>query len=398
MSDATLELLPPATVSACRSRQQRLQNNLAAQGLDGLLLSAEKDIQYLTGFVGHESLAIITRTSAEIISDSRYDEYLQPWRDTGAATVIMGTRHRLFDTVKSLFVSHGMKRLGVQSEHMTIAAKHKLAGILGDAALTDTVDLVNALRVKKDALEVSLIEKAAVIQQDALTAALGQLTLGMTELEFSALLEFEMKSRGAQGAGFTPIIGAGPNSSIMHHTTGNTPVREGVLLIDWGATVDGYNADLTRTFGVGEMPAKIREFYAIVLEAQLAAIDAIAPGKVCADIDAVARRIITKAGYGKEFGHGLGHGLGMDVHEGPYFNNLQTDVRLEPGMVMTVEPGIYLPGVGGVRIEDNVLITDTGCRLLSDYPKDLPSSVIEPAFSDSHSGPRAPAPPARKLA
>jgi len=392
MSDASLQLLPPAAVAACKSRQQRLQKALVAQDLDALLLSAEKDIQYLTGFVGHESLAMVTRSSAVIISDSRYDEYLQPWRDENAAEVIMGTRHRLFDTVKSLFGDGQMKRLGIQAEHMTIAARHKLAGILGESSLADTVDLVNALRVKKDALEVSLIEKAASIQQEALTAALGQLTLGMTELEFSALLEFEMKSRGAAGAGFTPIIGAGPNSSIMHHTTGSTPIQEGVLLIDWGATVDGYNADLTRTYGIGEMPAKIREFYAIVLEAQLAAIDAIAPGKVCADIDAVARRIITKAGYGKEFGHGLGHGLGMDVHENPYFNNLQTDVRLEPGMVMTVEPGIYVPGVGGVRIEDDVLITETGCRLLSDYPKDLPSSVIEPAFSDSHSSPRAPAP------
>jgi len=388
MPDTLFQLLPPATIAACRSRQQRLQKILSSRGLDGLVVTAEKDIQYLTGFVGHESLALITLTSAVIISDSRYDEYLQPWCKSGAAVVVMGVRHRLFDSVKSMCDSHALKRLGVQAEHMTIAARHALAKTVGEATLIDTLDLANALRVRKDAMETSLIEKAAAIQQEALTAALGQLSLGMTELQFSALLEWEMKSRGAAGAGFTPIIASGANSSIIHHTTGHTPIHEGVLLIDWGATVDGYNADLTRTYGVGEMPAKIRDIYPVVLEAQLAAIDAIGPGKVCADIDAVARRIINKAGYGEFFGHGLGHGLGMDVHEAPYFNNLQTDVRLEPGMVMTVEPGIYLPGIGGVRIEDDVVVTENGCRLLSEYPKDLPSSVIEPAFSDSTFSPR----------
>jgi Xaa-Pro aminopeptidase len=229
--------------------------------------------------------------------------------------------------------------------------------------------------MRKDALEIATIERAIVFAQEGLAAALDRLEPNMTENQFSAVLEFEMKWRGAAG-GFTPIIGSGANSSIIHHSTGHSVIREGVLLIDWGCSVDGYNSDLTRTFGIGSLSPKLREVYRIVLEGQLKAIDAIKPGMTCAEIDAVARKSITDAGYGEQFGHGLGHGLGMDVHEGPYFNNLSTDVRLEPGMVMTVEPGVYLPGVGGVRVEDNIVVTDGGCRVLSNYPKGLDSAIM----------------------
>jgi Xaa-Pro aminopeptidase len=270
--------------------------------------------------------------------------------------------------------------VGIQAEYVTLLGRDRFAAALGEQRLKPVTGLVGALRRKKDELEVRTIERAIDIQQQALGAAIGQFTAGMKEIEFSALLEFEMKSRGAIGSGFTPIIGAGANSSVIHYLTGHARIEEGSsLLVDWGATVDGYNSDMTRTLGIGSMPAKIREIYGIVLEAQLAAIDAIGPGKVCSEIDAVARRVITKAGYGAQFGHGLGHGLGMDIHEAPFFNDLETQTVLEPGTVMTVEPGIYLPGVGGVRIEDDVLITGSGCRVLSDWPKDIDSAVIEVA-------------------
>ena len=374
--------LAPELVSACAGRRQRLDTALQSQKLDGLLVNCETDIQYLTGFVGHDSLLLILPAAAIIISDPRYDEYLNPWRNARAAEIVMGKRHRLPETVKQICETRNIKRLGIQADHVTIAGRAKLAQSIGESRLVETTSLVASLRMRKDELEIATIERALGIQQDALTAALDQLTVGMTELQFSALIEYEMKMRGAQGTGFTPIIGAGPNSSIIHHSTGNAPIQPGVLLVDWGANVDGYNGDLTRTFAIGDpprMPARISDIYPIVLEAQLAAIDAIAPGKICADIDAVARRIITRAGYGEYFGHGLGHGLGMDVHEAPFFNDLETSIKLEPGMMMTVEPGIYIPGFGGVRIEDDVLVTERGCRVLSDYPKDLSSALIEPA-------------------
>jgi Xaa-Pro aminopeptidase len=288
----------------------------------------------------------------------------------------MGIRHRLLQAVREICKARSIKRLGIQADFMTVTGRVKLTSEVSDAQVVDTDGLVGRLRMRKDAYELALIERAADIQQQALIAALGHLSPGMVEREFSAVLEYEMKMRGASESAFQPIIAAGANSSIMHQSTGETPIREGVLLVDWGANVEGLNADLTRTFGIGSMSAQLREMYSVVLEAQLAAIDAIAPGKICAEIDAVARTVITRAGYGQYFGHGLGHGLGMDVHESPYFNSLQTDVTLEPGVVMTVEPGIYIPGVGGIRIEDNIVVTEDGCRLLSNVGKDLDSAII----------------------
>jgi Xaa-Pro aminopeptidase len=269
----------------------------------------------------------------------------------------------------------------VQADQITVAGRAAVVAKVGDERVVDTNGLAASLRMRKDAMEVAMIEKAIDVAQHGLAAAIERLEPGMSENQFSAVLEYEMKWRGANGAGFTPIIGSGSNSSIIHHSTGHTPIHEGVLLIDWGCVVDGYNSDLTRTFGVGHMPAKLREAYRVVLDAQLAAIDAIRPGTMCAEIDAVARKIITDAGLGQYFGHGLGHGLGMDVHEGPYFNSLSTDVPVEAGLVMTVEPGVYIPGLGGVRVEDDVLVTDGGCRVLSNYPKEPDSTILDSRLS-----------------
>ena len=374
-------LLPRSLVTACRTRVEKLQQAIARQQVEALLISAEKDIQYLTGFVGHESLAMVTASGAVIISDSRYDEYLQPWRDAksaGAREIVMGTRHRLNDSVRDICQRLKIKRLGVQADQITVAGRAAVAASVGNDRVVDTTGLVSSLRMRKDALEIKAIEKAIGIAQQGLAAALERLEPGMSENQFSAVLEYEMKWRGASGAGFTPIIGSGSNSSIIHHFTGHTIIRDGILLVDWGCVVDGYNSDLTRTFGIGHMPAKLKEAYRVVLDGQLAAIDVIKPGKTCAEIDAVARKVISDAGLGQYFGHGLGHGLGMDVHEGPYFNNLATDVPVEPGLVMTVEPGVYIPGMGGVRVEDNVFVTETGCRVLSNYPKDPDSTIITP--------------------
>jgi Xaa-Pro aminopeptidase len=376
MASAISSLLSAALFKACESRQSACIAAFDRAGIDGLLVSNEKDIRYLTGFVGHESLAVVARDGTIIVSDSRYDEYLETWRAAGSTAVVMGIRHRLLHAVREICKARSIKRLGIQADFITVTGRVKLTSEVSDVQVVDTDGLVGRLRMRKDAYELALIERAADIQQQALIAALGHLSPGMVEREFSAVLEYEMKMRGASESAFQPIIAAGANSSIMHHSTGETPIREGVLLVDWGANVEGLNADLTRTFGIGSMPAQLREMYSVVLEAQLAAIDAIAPGKICAEIDAVARTVITRAGYGQYFGHGLGHGLGMDVHESPYFNSLQTDVTLEPGVVMTVEPGIYIPGVGGIRIEDNIVVTEDGCRLLSNVGKDLDSAII----------------------
>jgi Xaa-Pro aminopeptidase len=385
MSSSPSRALKPEVITASRNRLSRLRVALIEHGVDAALITSEKDIRYLTGFIGHDSLLFVGGAGAwaAIISDPRYDEFLDPWRGMETVDVVMGTRHRLETRVRELCSRHGVKTIGVQGEHVSIAALAKLEASLSGTRLKPVTGLVTALRMRKDETEIRAIETAIAIQQQALAAALDELRIGMTELEFSGLLDYHMKSRGATGESFEPIIGSGANSSIIHHATSTGKIVAGVLLVDWGAMYGGYCGDLTRTFGVGAMPAKLREIYVVVLEAQRAAIDAIAPGKVCAEIDKVARDILTKAGYGAQFGHGLGHGLGMDVHEAPYFNDLTTDVVLEPGMVMTVEPGVYVPGLGGVRIEDDVLVTEGGCRVLSDYPRTIDSIVLEPAHGEA---------------
>lgn len=375
-----MDSLSEKTISACHRRQDRLRAAMEAAEIDALLVGHDKDIRYLTSFVGDDSLLLISRgagDAAVIITDARYDELLEPWRASGMAEIVIGTRHRLERSVKGLADRHGVKHLGVQAEHMTLAERRRLIEVWGGRTLVETHGLVGRLRRTKDEWEIAAIERGIAIQEEALTAALTRLSLGMTELEFCAALEYEMKTRGAAGPSFGTMVAGGPRSSIIHYETGAPPIEEGTLLIDWGAVVDGYCSDMTRTFGVGRLPDKVAEIYPIVLEAQQAAIDACKPGIPCAEIDAVARGIIKAAGYGEQFGHGLGHGLGLDIHEAPFFNELSTDVRLEPGMVMTVEPGIYLPGVGGVRIEDDILITESGCRVLTGYPKDPGAAVIE---------------------
>ncbi|MCP3902803.1 MAG: aminopeptidase P family protein [Planctomycetes bacterium] len=369
--------ISPELAKATRKRAGRLRDALAKLGTaDGLLVTFDIDIRYLTGFIGDDSMLLVGPERVWIITDPRYDESLNPWRDLDGTEVVMGVRHRLPDSVRELCGASGIERLAVQAESLTVAGRNALAATLG-LTLVDTEGLVPGLRRRKDALEVAAVERAVAIQQEALTAALAELRIGMTEIQFAARLEYEMKARGASGASFPTITASAANSSIIHHAPGSTPIGPGPLLVDWGAVCDFYCSDMTRTFGVGEMPAKIREIYDIVLEAQQAAIAACAPGRTCAEIDAVARDVITRAGYGEFFGHGLGHGVGLEIHESPYFNELETETRLEPGMIMTVEPGIYLPDVGGVRIEDDVLITERGGRVLNDYPKDLASAILD---------------------
>ena len=245
---------------------------------------------------------------------------------------------------------------------------------IGDLELVPTSDLVSVLRQRKTSQECALIEQAIGIQEAALEATLSDLRAGMTEAQVAARLEYEMRLRGAESASFEAIIGSGPNSSVIHHIPGDRAIEDGMLLVDWGARVEGYCSDLTRTMCFGPMPEPMERVYEVVLESLEAAIEACLPGADCAQVDAAARDVIAAAGWGDQFPHGLGHGVGMDVHESPFFSSRSGGILLEPGMIMTVEPGVYLPGVGGVRIEEDVLITETGHRVLSTWPRDLDSA------------------------
>jgi len=367
---------PSSAPAHYADRLARLRMGIRSAGVDGLLITNANDIRYLTPFSGEDSHAIVTGKRLVLISDSRFAEEIEPlgkWLDIALRSgPIAGKVGEVASDLK-------IRKLGLQSEHLTIGARKAIAKAVGGKKVVDTQGLLSQLREIKDRVELDLIRKAIQCQQKGLQATLADLRVGQSEADIAARLEYEMKTLGADGVAFGTNVSARANSSKPHYRPSSRVklARGKPLLIDWGARVDGYCSDMTRTWGVGSMPKKIREIYAIVLDAQLTAIDAIRPGVKCGEVDAVARRIIDGAGYGKFYGHGLGHGIGLNVHEGPGLSprSGRKDV-LKEGMVVTVEPGIYLPGIGGVRIEDDVLVTARGPRVLCDWPKDLASAVL----------------------
>jgi len=356
-------------------RLSRFRTRLVDEGLDGMIVGSDRDIRYLTGYHGEDCIALVTPDDLHLVTDFRYAEDLEPFADR--ARLVIRT-DGMSVTLGDMIERERLDRVGIQAEHVTVEERRLLAKHVGAKRLRNMTGVLSDLRKIKDRYEVRTIRRAIEIQEDALRATFEEFRSGETEAEFAARLEYEARRRGAEGLAFSPCVAAKSNGSRPHYRPSSKVkiTQRQPLLIDWGARVDGYVSDLTRTFGVGSMPRRIRDIYEIVLEAQRRAIDAIGPGAGLAEVDAVARDYITDCGYGDRFGHGLGHGLGLDVHEAPSLSWRSTSGTLEPGMVVTVEPGIYLPGTGGVRIEDDVLVTATGREVLSNYPKDLESAVL----------------------
>jgi Xaa-Pro dipeptidase len=264
------------------------------------------------------------------------------------------------------------KRIGVEPRQLRLLEfRHVKAGA-PEADYPDASDVLSELRLKKDKAEVDAMRKAVKIAQDALEAVIPQIKIGMTERELSSELVMQLLKHGSESElPFAPIVSAGPNSANPHASPTERKLQAGdLLVVDWGATYDGYISDLTRTFAVGEVDEEYKKIHTIVQEANAAGCAAARPGAPCADVDKAARDVIKKAGYGKYFTHRTGHGIGMEGHEAPYMrgDNMQL---LEPGMAFTVEPGIYLTGRNGVRIEDNMVITETGAESLSDMPREI---------------------------
>lgn len=352
------------------ARLKRLRGIVAKQDMSHMLVTNPLDVAYLTGFDGGDSYLVLSRTGASIISDFRYEEELQPVKRL--ATVIIREKS-MKDAVVRVFKEQNVEVCGIQAETMTIAERDGLAQALGRRpTLKPTQGLVAGMRIIKDESEVAIIRKAVRIQEAALLAVLPEMKPGVSELEFAARLEAEMKTRGSSQPGFQSIIAAEPNGSLPHYRPGRAKfAKNRTVLVDWGAIYQGYHGDMTRVFALGKWPAKIREIYQITLDAQEMAAAALAPGKSTKEVDSVARDYITKHGYGAQFGHGLGHGLGFNGHEEPRLSHMLEGTLLREGQVVTVEPGIYLPGVGGVRIEDDYVITAKGAKNLCTMKKDL---------------------------
>lgn len=367
------ESRPVSLAEAYAARRARAAAVLVGQGLDGLLITNAHDIRYLCPFSGEDSTALLTPAGMTIVSDFRFEEDLTAVQPE-VAVVIRG--HSMAQAVASAVARAKVGKLGIQADHMSVQQRTEFARPIRAASrssvkLVPTQGLLSGLREIKDAFEIRVIRKSVKLQEDAMEATLPQLAPGQSETEVAAILEYEMRSRGAEGASFPTIAAARANGSKPHARPGSTRTAAArPLLIDWGARLDGYCSDMTRTFCFGRWPRVMREIYEVTLEAQVAACQAVRPGITGAELDAVARDIIAAAGYGDRFGHSLGHGIGLDVHEMPRVARGSKTV-LEPGMIVTIEPGIYLPGVGGVRIEDDVLVTERSGKNLSRLPKDI---------------------------
>ncbi len=310
-----------------------------------------------------------------MISDFRFQEQIE--REAPHVTAVM-RKKTLSEALAKICDRRGYRRLAIAASHVTLAQRQALAKQLGGKRLVNVDDGLLDQRAVKDTKEIASIRKAVGVTQEAFKRTLRFVKPGRTEYEVAAHLEYQMRLLGAGGCAFASIVAVGANAALPHAIPGKTKIRRGnILLFDWGAVVDGYCGDLTRVVGVGGMGRKMREIYQIVLDAHDAAISQIGPGRTLREIDGVARDHIRKSGYAKQFGHALGHGIGLDVHEQPVLHH-RSKGDLQPGHIVTVEPGIYLPGVGGVRIESDVLVTGAGRRVLSDLPTDLESAIIRP--------------------
>jgi Xaa-Pro aminopeptidase len=354
-------------------RLTRLRAALGERGLPALLVSAPANRRYISGFSGSNGALLITADAALLFTDGRY--VIQAGRESPAFDLreIVNPGRPLAELLAEASAELGLRMVGFEAAHMSVAEHYRIAKVLFDSPveLEPTEGVVEALREVKDAGELAALRKAIAITDAAITAVIPQLRAEMTERQAAWMLEVAMREGGADALSFPIIVAAGPNSALPHARPGDDTLGAGrPIVIDMGALLGGYHADLTRTVCIGEPDAQFRAIYDIVLEAQRRTLDGLRPGLRCNAADALARDHIAAAGYGEQFGHGLGHGVGLDIHEGPSLRRAavgheQSGPRLQVGNVTSVEPGIYLEGWGGVRIEDLALITEGGCEVLS---------------------------------
>lgn len=355
-------------------RLARLRAAMAAANLPALLVSAPANRRYVSGFNGSYGALLVTPQAALILTDSRY--LIQAGRQAPgfALREVVNPGRPLPQVVAEAAAELGLDGLAFEAAHTSVADHGRLAAALGNSVeLVPAEGVVEALREIKDADEIATLRRAAAITDAALAAVLPRLRPEQTEREVAWMLEVAMREAGADGVSFEIIVAAGPNAALPHHRPGDHALGGGrPIIIDMGALVAGYHGDLTRTVVVGDPDERFREVYAIVLEAQRRAIAGLRPGARGDEVDALAREHIAAAGYGGQFGHGLGHGVGLDIHEGPALRRAPAGGKgatLQAGMVTSVEPGIYIEGWGGVRIEDLALLTEGGCELISAAPK-----------------------------
>jgi Xaa-Pro aminopeptidase len=365
----------PST-TALAQRHDRIRESLDTLSLDALIVTPPSNIRYLSNHAGSAGILVITRDAVHLLVDFRYHEAVRALQ--GSPSACPGLQ--LWDVPASYeeaLISHladiGVTTVGFEAAHVTVARyewwRETIAGRGLDITLRSTDRIVEQARLIKDAFEVATLREAAARLDAVMPPVLAAVRAGEREREIAAVIEIAMRDAGYERMAFDTIVASGPHSAMPHYRAGTRVLASGDLVVlDFGGVLDGYCCDLTRTVSIGPPSREARRVYDAVRDAHAAAVAAVKPGIDASAVDAAARELLRDRGLGDAFGHGTGHGLGLDVHEEPRVGKPRTDlppVTLAPNMVFTIEPGAYLPGFGGVRIEDDVLVTQDGCELLT---------------------------------
>ncbi|MDQ0224941.1 M24 family metallopeptidase [Metabacillus niabensis] len=346
----------------------KIRNRFKELSIDGLLITSEYNRRYMTGFTGTSGIALISEDKAVFMTDFRYTE--QAAKQVKEYEIVQHTGP-LSEEVAQLVSKLGIKKLGFEQDHLTYQEYSNYKKVLNSVEFIPVSGAVEKLRLIKSPAEIKILKEAAEIADAAYKHILTFVKPGVREIDVSNELEFFMRKNGAVSSSFDIIVASGYRSALPHGVASEKEIEKGdFVTLDFGAYYKGYCSDITRTFAVGQPSDELKKIYSIVLEAQLRGMKGIKPGMTGKEADALTRDYISEHGYGEYFGHSTGHGLGMEVHEGPALS-YRSDTILQPGMVVTVEPGIYIPDLGGVRIEDDTVITENGNESLTHSSKEL---------------------------
>lgn len=349
-------------------RVEKLRAAMVEEQIDGFLVTNTYNLRYLANFTGSTGVAVITPKKAFFITDFRYTEQAA---EEAQGFEIIQNQGPIFEEVAKICLEEEINALAFEESVMSFADYSNLENVVEESALVPISGMIETLREVKDDAEVALIQKACEIADKGFTYIIEQIKPGMTEIEVANQLDFYMRSLGATSVSFDTIVASGVRSAMPHGVASHKVIEQGdMITLDFGCYYKGYVSDMTRTFAIGDPGEKLREIHQIVLDAQLKVNAVAKAGMTGIELDAVARDYIASHGYGEAFGHSTGHGIGLEVHEGPNVSFRSPKVFV-PGNIITNEPGIYLPGIGGVRIEDDLLITATGNKVLTHSPKEL---------------------------
>lgn len=350
------------------SQLEQLRTALRAQQSDVFIITSHQNRRYLTGFTGSAGTVVITQTQALLLVDFRYTQ--QATNQSKEFDVREIDRSHLYETIQEILDTESIQTVGFEQQHVTYEAYQLMSSKL-TATLKPLSNIVENLRMIKTTEEIELIKKAAWVSDEAFKYILTFIKPGVSEIDIANELEFHMRKNGATGAAFDIIVASGHRSALPHGVASDKKIEKGdMLTLDFGAYYQGYRSDMTRTIAVGEPPEKLKEVYQIVYDSLQKALSNMKAGITGKEADSYSRDFIKAKGYGKNYGHGSGHGIGLDIHENIFMSTVCEDI-LEENMVLTVEPGIYIPKIGGVRIEDDVIVTKNGVEVITNSPKEL---------------------------